>query len=81
VCFEVAHEGDRGDIDVLAWNENDILCVECETNHEDEVISDKLDRYVKGTPVREMFHMDPLEMPAEWMEAYKWVDEQLFKSL
>jgi len=81
VCFEVAHEGDRGELDLLAWSEEDILCVECETAPEDDVISDKLDRYVHGTPIREMFTLDPLEMPAEWMEAYKWVDEQLFQSI
>ena len=35
VCFEVPHEGDRGEIDILAWNQEDILCVECETDPQD----------------------------------------------
>ena len=81
VSFEVNHP-ERGEADIVAWNQDDILCVECETDPKDEVISDKLDRYVKnGSPIREMFVLNPLEMPAEWMEVYKWVDEQLFQSL
>jgi len=82
VCFEVPHDGDRGEIDIVAWSQDDIISIECETAPEDEIISDKLNRYVKnGSPIREMFVLDPLEMPAEWMEAYKWVDQELFQSL
>jgi hypothetical protein len=81
VSFEVNHP-ERGEADIVAWNQDDILCVECETDPKDEVISDKLDRYVKnGSPIREMFVLNPLEMPAEWMEVYKWVDQELFQSL
>lgn len=77
IGFEVSHP-ERGEIDVLAWNEDDIVCVECETSPTDDVIDDKLSRYVEGTPIRDMFILNVSELPAEWSHAYKWVDEQLF---
>ena len=80
VDFEVEHPT-RGEIDVLAWGETDSICVECETNPSDDTISDKIDRYVTGTPIRDMFLLNVDNLPVGWTEAYLWIDEQLYDIL
>jgi len=80
VGFEVTHE-DRGEIDVVGIRESDIICVECETSPTGEVVDDKLERYVQETPIRDMFLLNVSELPAEWMEAYRWIDNQIYASL
>lgn len=77
VCFEATH-GERGEIDVLAWgNEDTPIAVECETSPTDDVINDKIDRYVKGTPIRECFVLNPNEMPENYFKAFEWIENQL----
>lgn len=73
---EVTHEK-RGEIDIVAWKADDIISVECETDPTDKVISDKVNRYVRGTPMRECFVIPVNEMPTEMEEAYQWVANQL----
>jgi len=67
----------HGDVDVLAWDANDIIIVECETAPTDEVISDKIARYVDGQPPRECWVLNPNEMPEKTLEAYEWVSEEI----
>lgn len=66
-----------GEVDVLAWNAEDIICVECETSPTDDVIADKIERYVNGQPPRECFVLNVNEAPANIHECYEWVSEQL----
>jgi len=80
VGFEVEHES-RGEIDVVGIRESDIICVECETSPTSDVIDDKLERYVQGTPIRDMFLLNVNKLPAEWMHAYQWIDSQIYDSL
>lgn len=80
VGFEVTHE-DRGEIDVVAINEDEIICVECETSPTEDVVDDKLSRYVDGTLIRDMFLLNVNDMPHEWMAAYEWIDSQIYSSL
>jgi len=80
VGFEVEHES-RGEVDVIGVRENDIIAVEAETSPTQDVVDDKLSRYVEGTPIRDMFLLNVNKLPAEWMEAYKWIDSQIYASL
>jgi len=80
VSFEVAHK-ERGEVDVVGIRENDIIAIECETSPTEEVVDDKLSRYVEGTPIRDMFLLNVNEMPHEWMMGYRWIDGQIYASL
>lgn len=74
---EVEHE-DRGEIDIAAYAlEGAPIAVECETSPTEEVIKDKLERYVYGTIFRECHVVNVTEMPDNIMEAYEWVSNQL----
>lgn len=75
---EVAHP-DRGEIDVVGYGhpERRPVAVECETNPTDGVIEDKLDRYYRGTPFREVFVLAVDAMPAEIAAADEWVRAEL----
>jgi len=76
VDSEVKHS-ERGEIDILAWNEKDIIAVECETSPTEEVIRGKLERYHEGTPIRDVFVLNVTEMPEEILPAYEWVSSQI----
>ena len=76
VDSEVTHP-ERGEIDILAWNADDIIAVECETAPTEEVITDKLERYYEGTPIRDVFVINVTEMPAEILPAYEWIVGEL----
>jgi len=78
VTTEATH-GDRGEVDVLIHGEPDgaPFAVECETSPTQEVIDDKIDRYVMGSPLRECFVLNVSEMPSDMSEAYAWVEGQL----
>ena len=80
VAFETTHQK-RGEIDVLAWGERETICIECETNPNNDVIRDKLDRYIHGTPIDEMFLLNVDEMPYDIHGAYTWVDDQTYQLL
>jgi len=75
VQFEVSMS--HGDVDVLAYSEDDIIIVEVETNAESDTISDKLDRYVKNEPPREMFILDPIEAPENIHDCLEWVESEI----
>ena len=77
VDSEVKHP-ERGEIDVIGYSgEGPAIAVECETSPKEGVVSDKLERYVDGTPFRDMFLVNVGEMPENIMDAYEWVGEQL----
>jgi len=80
VAFETTHQK-RGEIDVLAWGERETICIECETNPNNDVVRDKLDRYIHGTPIDEMFVLNVDEMPYDIHGAYTWVDDQTYQLL
>jgi hypothetical protein len=74
---EVTHP-ERGEIDIVAYGEESPpFAVEVETNVTDDVTSDKLERYYEGTPLREVYILELLDMPTDWNEAYQWVAEEL----
>lgn len=79
--YRVASEVEMpdGEIDVLGYatEDKDCIAVECETSPTEEVIKDKLDRYVYNQPVRDMFLMNVNEMPLNGLEATEWVRDQL----
>jgi len=77
IATEVEKEG-VGEIDVIAYGtEDEPIAVEVETNPSDEVVKDKLSRYVQGEPYRDMFLLNVDEMPATWSEAIDWVEGEL----
>jgi len=80
VAFETTHQK-RGEIDVLAWGQRETICIECETNPNNDVVRDKLDRYIHGTPIDEMFLLNVDEMPHDIHGAHAWIDEQTYQLL
>jgi len=72
------HKGGAGEIDVIGYATDEApVAVEVETNPEEGVIQDKLDRYYEGEPFRECWVIDPTEMPEQIQAAAVWVGEQL----
>lgn len=64
--FRVASEveGPGGEIDLVAYAlEDPPLAIECERSMTDEVMQDKLERYVYGEPFRDMIPVDVDTMP------------------
>lgn len=76
VDTEVSHYS-RGAIDVLGYAGTRIVAVELETSPTEEIIEDKLNRYVSGTPINEMFLINISEMPENILDAYEWIEDQL----
>jgi len=71
-------EGPTGEIDVVGYGtEDEPIAVEVETNPSEEVVQDKLSRYVHGQPFRDMFLLDVDELPETFDEAVEWVREEL----
>jgi hypothetical protein len=70
-------EMDHGEVDVVAWKENDIVLVECETEPTKDVISDKISRYVTNQPPRECWVLSVNDAPEKLMERYQWVSEEI----
>ena len=70
-------EMDGGEVDVVAWKADDIIIVECETSPTQEVISDKIDRYVKDQPPRECWILNVNNAPANIHECYAWVADEI----
>lgn len=72
------HKGGAGEIDVIGYGTDDApVAVEVETNPKEDVIEDKLARYYEGEPYREVFVLDPTEMPEQLQAASAWVTEEL----
>lgn len=78
--FRVASEveGPGGEIDVLAYGQEDPpLAIECETGLTDEIKSQKIGQYVRGTPIRDCLFLEVQDLPETLDEALDWVGEQL----
>lgn len=78
VSSEVEHDR-RGEIDILLYGNDGrlTLAVECETNPTDDVMADKRQRYVDGTPIDEMFVISVDELPANIDHAYNKIKEKI----
>ena len=66
-----------GEVDVLAYSEDDIIVVEIETNADRATITDKIKRYITDEPARDMFVLDPTDAPSELMERYEFVATEI----
>lgn len=68
-----------GEVDVLAYGHPDRrpIVVEVETGVKQSVIDDKLERYVKGEPVRDMFVLDPTQVSENVLQALEYAKENL----
>lgn len=73
---EVSKDG-VGEIDIVAYGQARPIIVEVESNLDDETIDDKLRRYYEGEPFRDVFVLDPTEMPDNRQQARVWIQEQL----
>jgi len=73
-------EMEHGEVDVLAYGHprRANIVVEVETNPQDNVIADKIERYIEGEPVRECFVIDPAEMPTDMLAAEDWIRRQIW---
>jgi len=60
VASEVEHD-ERGEVDILGYGhpEREIIAIEIERNSDSQIIADKLERYVAGTPMSECYVVDP----------------------
>ena len=86
-CWYLKHELDyrvdtevimeSGEVDVLAYNADDIIVVEIETNADRATITDKIKRYITDEPPRDIFVIDPAEAPRELMQRYEFVAEEI----
>jgi len=78
VSSEVEHSH-RGEIDVLLYGNPDRLtyAVECETSPTMDVVEDKIDRYVNGTPIDDMVLINVSELPVDMLKAYEFVQAEL----
>jgi hypothetical protein len=80
VSFECEKDETGEAIDVLAWGKPDRispLAVEIETNLTQETVEHKIGQYVDSEPIQEVYFLDPLDAPAEIMQAYEWVSKNL----
>lgn len=68
---------ESGEVDVLAYSEDDIIVVEIETNPDRATITDKIKRYITDQPPRDMFVLDPTEAPSELMDRYEYVKGEI----
>lgn len=78
VSSEVTHQH-RGEIDVLLFGCPDrlTLAIEVETNPTDDVIEDKFDRYVDGTPIDDMITLNLENMHPNVNQSYGYINEVL----
>jgi len=75
VQFEVSMG--NGDVDVLAYSEDDIVIVEVETNYTSEDYTRKRKQYVDEQPPREMWMLDPIEAPENRHECFDWIADKI----
>lgn len=78
--FRVASEveGPGGEIDVLAYGTDDEpVAVECETGLTDDVTSQKIGQYVRGTPIRDCLFVEVEDLPETIPDAYAFIRGEL----
>jgi len=78
VASEVEH-GSRGEIDVLIYGHPDrlTLAVECETSPTDDVIEDKVDRYIRDTPIDDLALVNVSTLSTDMLDALGEIKEVL----
>lgn len=76
---EVEHNH-RGEIDVLWHGPEDgaALAIEIQDDMSDETLSDKLDRYVHGTPIRDMLVINLDDLPEDMIDWRQHIKTELF---
>jgi len=80
VSSEVGHEHRPAEVDVILHSHSDRIspvAVECEVSPTEETIEKKLDKYVRGTVLQEMYTVNVTEMPENIMDAYGYVQDEL----
>jgi len=72
VSSEVSHDS-RGEIDILLFgcDSRISLAVECEKDVQDDVVEDKVDRYVRGTPIDDIAVISVDSLSENMTEAYE----------
>lgn len=71
-------EGPTGIVDIAYWGQEDPpAAVEVETGMDEETIRDKVSRYHDGQPFREVFVIDPAQLPIETDTAIAWIETEL----
>jgi hypothetical protein len=78
VTGECTHP-ERGEIDCLIWGNPDrlTLAIEVESNPDEDVIEDKFDRYVDGTPIDDMIPLNLENMHPNVNHCYGYINEVL----
>jgi len=78
VDTEVEKEG-VGEIDIVAYGIADepAFVVEVETSPTEDIVKDKIARYHDNEPYRDVFVLNPNDMPVNMLEAREWIQEQL----
>jgi len=72
-------EMENGEVDIVAYGrpDGDMIAVEVETDPQEEVIEDKIERYVRNQPVRECFVLNVDEMGSSIDGMIEWAEENL----
>ena len=78
VSSEVPHSH-RGEVDILLWGHPDrlTLAVECEVSPTDDVVEDKVDRYIRDTPIDDLALVNVSTLSTDMLEALGEVKEVL----
>lgn len=77
VDSEVQNPG--GEVDILAYGHQtrNPIVVEVETSPTEEIINDKVERYITGQPVRDMFVLNPNDLSKGALEPLELVEAEL----
>jgi len=67
----------NGEVDILAYDGDDIIVVEIETNADPETIQDKIKRYTQNEPPRDIFVIDPTNAPETLSDRREFVSEEI----
>lgn len=68
-----------GTVDLLGYGreDGDVIVVEAETSPTEEVIEDKIERYIYNEPPRECYVLNTNDIPTDFIQSIEWVREQL----
>jgi len=80
VASEVGHERRPAEVDVILHSHSDRIspvAVECETSPTEDVIQDKMDRYIRGSVLKELYVINVTEMPENILDAYGYVQDEI----
>lgn len=68
----------NGEIDIIGYNgpDNDCIAVETETSPTEDVVTEKLDKYLIG-PIRDVFIINVNEVPTDFIEAVEYIRNEI----